>query len=85
MDCIPRTPDDQKCARPSCHHPFAAHDLLVDTDDENCGCQLRCAACGCSDFAYPEDFPSTPQGINSTREKIDHATSETPKTRAPRA
>lgn len=77
MDAIPRTPNDQKCARPSCHHPFAAHEI-----DERCGCQLRCLACGCSEFAYPEDFPSTSQGINSARKKIDHAASEAPKEQA---
>lgn len=77
MNIIPRTPNDQKCARPGCHHPFAAHEL-----DEDCGCQLRCAACGCSDFSYPEDFPSTSQGIDSARKKIDDAATETPKVQA---
>ncbi|KKK55321.1 hypothetical protein LCGC14_3075730, partial [marine sediment metagenome] len=30
---LPDTPTDQKCARPGCHHPFAAHEL-----DEDCEC-----------------------------------------------
>ena len=79
MDAIPRTPNDQKCARASCHHPFAAHDI-----QDGCGCQLGCLACGCSDFAYPEDVPSSTQGINSTRKKIDHEDAQTQKeARAP--
>lgn len=74
MGFLPRTPNDQKCARPGCHHPFIAHEI-----EEHCGCQLKCLACGCSDFAYEEDFPSTPQGINSAWKKIEHDESETPK------
>lgn len=81
MDRIPRTPDNQECARQSCHHPFAAHEL-----DEDDGSELRCAACGCSKFAYLEDFPedivSTPQEINYARKKNDHAERETPPAQA---
>jgi hypothetical protein len=82
MNIVSRTPPQQKCGWPGCHHPFAAHEA-----ENGSGSQLKCLACGCSDFVYDPDniqtsFVSSPQEIKPARKKIEHVERKTPPAQA---